>query len=62
MKDNKILSIEIQLEKDDVKVIAKSSEDFSLDNKNKSLILIALHELREVIINNKIANLGNKDA
>lgn len=62
MKDNKILSIEIQLEKDDVKVIAKSSEDFFLDNKNKSLILIALHELKEVIINNKIADLGNKDA
>lgn len=54
MSDKSKLSIEIQLEDDDINVISTSPVDFILDPKDKTLLLIALHQLKEKIENNKL--------
>lgn len=54
MSDKSKLSIEIQLENDDINVILTSSVDFILNPKDKILLLIALHQLKEKIENNKL--------
>ncbi|MPL66201.1 hypothetical protein SDC9_11870 [bioreactor metagenome] len=54
MSDKSKLSIEIQLEDGDINVISTSPVDFILDPKDKTLLLIALHQLKEKIENNKL--------
>lgn len=51
MKDNsQELIIEIQIKDDDISVISARTKDFEFNQKEKTLLLIALHELREKII------------
>ncbi|MDN5052911.1 hypothetical protein PJV92_10170 [Aliarcobacter butzleri] len=54
MRDKSKLSIEIQLEDDDINVISTSPVDLILNPKDKTLLLIALHQLKEKIENNKL--------
>ncbi|MCT7536534.1 hypothetical protein [Aliarcobacter butzleri] len=54
MSDKSKLSIEIQLEDDDINVISTSPVDLILNPKDKTLLLIALHQLKEKIENNKL--------
>lgn len=51
MKDNsQELTIEIQIKDDDISVISARTKDFEFNQKEKTLLLIALHELKEKII------------
>lgn len=51
MKNNlQELTIEIQIKDDDISVISARTKDFEFNQKEKTLLLIALHELREKII------------
>jgi hypothetical protein len=50
MKDKPILTIEIQIKNNDINVISESSKDFILNQKDKSLLLIALYQLKENVI------------
>ncbi len=51
MKDNsQELIIEIQIKNDDISVISARTKDFEFNQKEKTLLLIALHELKEKII------------
>ena len=54
MKDSPDFSIEIQIKDNDVNVISASSKDFTLNQKDKSLLLIALYQLKERIKNNEL--------
>ncbi|MFW3399640.1 hypothetical protein [Aliarcobacter butzleri] len=54
MSDKPNFSIEIQLKDDDVDVISTSPVDFILNTKDKTLLLIALHQLKEKIKNNEL--------
>ncbi|MCG3663000.1 hypothetical protein L5F37_06265 [Aliarcobacter butzleri] len=54
MSDKSKLSIEIQLEDDDINVSSTSPVDLILNPKDKTLLLIALHQLKEKIENNKL--------
>ena len=54
MKDNPDFRIEIQIKDNDINVISASSKDFVLNQKNKSLLLIALYQLKERIQNNQL--------
>ena len=48
--DSQELTIEIQIKDDDISVISARTKDFEFNQKEKTLLLIALHELREKII------------
>jgi hypothetical protein len=54
MKDKPVLTIEIQIKDNDINVISASSKDFILNQKDKSLLLIALYQLKERIKNNEL--------
>lgn len=54
MKDKQYFCIEIKIENDDIDVNSKSSEGFILEQKEKTLLLIALFELKEKIKNNQL--------
>jgi hypothetical protein len=54
MKDKPILTIEIQIKNNDINVISESSKDFILNQKDKSLLLIALYQLKEKVKNNQL--------
>lgn len=54
MKDKQYFCIEIKIENDDIDVNSTSSEGFILEQKEKTLLLIALFELKEKIKNNQL--------
>ena len=54
MNDKPDFTIEVQIKDNDINVISASSKDFVLNQKNKSLLLIALYQLKERIQNNKL--------
>lgn len=54
MKDKPVLTIEIQIKDNDINVISASSKDFILNQKDKSLLLIALYQLKEKVKNNQL--------
>lgn len=54
MSDKPNFSIEIQLKDDDIDVISTSSENFILNQKDKTLLLIALFQLKEKVINDEL--------
>lgn len=54
MNDKPNFSIEIQIKDDDINVLLVSEKDFVLSQKDKSLLLIALHHLKEKIKNNQL--------
>lgn len=54
MNDKPDFTIEIQIKDNDINVISASSKDFVLNQKNKSLLLIALYQLKERIQNNQL--------
>lgn len=54
MNDKPNFTIKIQIKNDDINVISVSSENFVLNQKDKTLILIALHQLKEKILKNQL--------
>lgn len=54
MNDKPDFTIEVQIKDNDINVISASSKDFVLNQKNKSLLLIALYQLKERIQNNQL--------
>jgi len=54
MKDEPRFTIEIQIKDEDVNVFSLAKEGFILTAKDKSLLLIALHQLKEKIINEEL--------
>ncbi|BAK73183.1 MAG: hypothetical protein IE890_02260 [Arcobacter sp.] len=52
--NNPDLIIEIQIKNDDINVISSKTTNFKLEQKEKSLILIALYQLKQKIINNEL--------
>jgi hypothetical protein len=54
MNDNPDFSIEIQIKENDVNVISIAARDFVLNPRDKSLLLIALYQLKERIQNNQL--------
>lgn len=54
MNDNPDFSIEIQIKENDVNVISIAARDFVLNQRDKSLLLIALFQLKERIQNNQL--------
>lgn len=50
MKDNNWLTIEIKIKDDDINVISAKTRDFRLNQKERTLLLIALHELKQKIL------------
>lgn len=54
MNDKPDFSIEVQIKDNDINIISASSKDFVLNQKNKSLLLIALYQLKERIQNNQL--------
>lgn len=54
MNDKPDFTIEVQIKDNDINVISASSKDFVLNQKNKSLLLIALYQLKERIKNNQL--------
>ncbi len=61
MNDKPDFTIEVQIKDNDINVISASSKDFVLNQRNKSLLLIALHQLRERIQNNKLLDIEVKE-
>ena len=61
MNDKPDFTIEVQIKDNDINVISASSKDFVLNQRNKSLLLIALHQLRERIQNNKLLDIEGKE-
>lgn len=57
MKDKPDFSIEIQIKDEDINVFSISSKEFTLTTKNRSLLLIALHQLKEKILNKKLEDI-----
>jgi hypothetical protein len=57
MKDKPDFSIEIQIKDEDINVFSISSKEFTLTAKNRSLLLIALHQLKEKILNKKLEDI-----
>lgn len=55
MSDNKPnFSIDIVLKDDDIEVTSTSDKNFIMNQKEKTLLLIALFQLKEKIINNEL--------
>ena len=55
MNDNKPnFSIDIVLKDDDIEVTSTSDKNFIMNQKEKTLLLIALFQLKEKIINNEL--------
>ncbi len=55
MNDNKPnFSINIVLKDDDIEVTSTSDKNFIMNQKEKTLLLIALFQLKEKIINNEL--------
>lgn len=54
MKNKPDFIIEIQIKDDDINVISSASENFILEQKDRSLLLIALYQLKERIKNNQL--------
>ena len=55
MNDNKPnFSIDIVLKDDDIEVTSSSDKNFIMNQKEKTLLLIALFPLKEKIINNEL--------
>jgi hypothetical protein len=54
MRDNPDFRIEIQIKDNDINVISASSKDFVLNQRDKSLLLIAVYQLKEKIKNNEL--------
>jgi hypothetical protein len=54
MRDNPDFKIEIQIKDNDINVISASSKDFVLNQRDKSLLLIAVYQLKEKIKNNEL--------
>ena len=55
MNDNKPnFSIDIVLKDDDIEVTSTSDKNFIMNQKEKTLLLIALFQLKEKIINNDL--------
>lgn len=44
------LTIEIKIKDDDINVISVKTKDFILNKKERTLLLIALHELKQKIL------------
>ena len=61
MNDKPDFTIEVQIKDNDINVISAFSKDFVLNQRNKSLLLIALHQLRERIQNNKLLDIEVKE-
>ena len=61
MNDKPDFTIKVQIKDNDINVISASSKDFVLNQRNKSLLLIALHQLRERIQNNKLLDIEVKE-
>ena len=47
------LTIKIQIKDDDINVISAKTKDFIFNQKEKSLLLIALYQLKQKILNNE---------
>ncbi|MBL3518879.1 hypothetical protein H0A43_00130 [Arcobacter lanthieri] len=55
MNDNKPnFSIDIVLKDDDIEVTSTSNKNFIMNQKDKTLLLIALFQLKEKIINDEL--------
>lgn len=55
MNDNKPnFSIDIVLKDDDIEVTSTSDKNFIMNQKEKTLLLIALFQLKEKLINNEL--------